>query len=60
MSKEAIIRRGLSLGVEYGLTRSCYAPDEKGRGCGECDSCRIRINGFAEVGIADPARYVDR
>ncbi len=60
MSKEAIIRRGLSLGVDYGLTRSCYAPDAEGLACGECDSCRIRLNGFAEVGMADPVRYVDR
>jgi len=60
MSKEAIIRRGIALGVDYGLTRSCYAPDADGRACGMCDSCRIRIKGFAEVGIADPGRYVDR
>lgn len=55
MSKEAIIRRGLALGVDYGLTRSCYQPDAEGRACGACDSCRIRRKGFAEVGIADPA-----
>jgi 7-cyano-7-deazaguanine synthase len=55
MSKEAIIRRGLALGVDYGLTRSCYAPDSEGRACGECDSCRIRLKGFAEVGMGDPA-----
>jgi 7-cyano-7-deazaguanine synthase len=54
MSKEAIIRRGLSLGVDYSLTRSCYAPDARGRACGQCDSCRIRAKGFAEVGMADP------
>ena len=54
MSKEAIIRRGLALGVDYGLTRSCYAPDAEGRACGECDSCRIRMKGFAEVGMEDP------
>jgi 7-cyano-7-deazaguanine synthase len=60
MSKEAIIRRGIALGVDYGLTRSCYAPDADGRACGVCDSCRIRMKGFAEVGIADPGRYVDR
>jgi len=60
MSKEAIIRRGIALGVDYGLTRSCYAPDAEGMACGVCDSCRIRMKGFAEVGIADPARYVDR
>jgi 7-cyano-7-deazaguanine synthase len=55
MSKQAIIRRGLALGVDYGLTRSCYAPDEDGHACGQCDSCRIRLAGFADVGMADPA-----
>jgi 7-cyano-7-deazaguanine synthase len=55
MSKEAIIRRGLALGVDYGLTRSCYQPDAEGRACGVCDACRIRAKGFADVGIADPA-----
>jgi len=58
MSKEAIIRRGLALGVDYGLTRSCYALDGEGRACGECDSCRIRLKGFAGLGIVDPAEYV--
>ena len=56
-SKADIIRRGLSLGVDYGLTRSCYAPDPDGRGCGRCDACRLRLKGFAEVGQADPAPY---
>ena len=54
MSKEAIIRRGLSLGVDYALTRSCYAPDAKGKACGKCDSCLIRSKGFSDVGIEDP------
>ena len=58
MTKGDIIRRGLALGVDYGLTRSCYAPDEKGRACGECDSCRIRLAGFAAAGIEDPAEYL--
>jgi 7-cyano-7-deazaguanine synthase len=57
MSKAAIIRRGLALGVDYSLTRSCYAPDTAGRACGVCDSCRIRRKGFAEVGMQDPAPY---
>ena len=57
MSKEAIIRRGLALGVDYGLTRSCYAPDANGRACGKCDSCRIRLAGFAAAGMTDPAPY---
>ncbi len=60
MSKEAIIRRGLALGVDFGLTRSCYAPDAEGRACGACDSCRIRMTGFAEVGMEDPGKYVGR
>jgi len=58
MTKGDIIRRGLALGVDYGLTRSCYAPDEEGRACGECDSCRIRLAGFAAAGIEDPAVYL--
>jgi 7-cyano-7-deazaguanine synthase len=57
MSKADIIRRGLALGVDYGLTRSCYAPDAEGRACGKCDSCRIRLKGFAEVRIPDPGEY---
>ncbi len=57
-SKGEIIRRGMALGVDYGLTRSCYAPDLDGRACGECDSCRIRLAGFAAVGRSDPAEYV--
>jgi len=58
LSKADIIRRGLALGVDYGLTRSCYAPDEEGRACGECDSCRIRLAGFAAAGTLDPAEYL--
>jgi 7-cyano-7-deazaguanine synthase len=55
MSKADIIRRGLSLGVDYGLTLSCYDPSPEGRPCGHCDSCRLRAKGFAEAGAADPA-----
>jgi 7-cyano-7-deazaguanine synthase len=58
MTKGDIIRRGMALGVDYGLTRSCYAPDADGRACGECDSCRIRLAGFAAAGIEDPAVYL--
>ena len=58
LSKAEIIRRGLTLGVDYGLTRSCYGPDPDGTACGRCDSCRLRLAGFAEVGMADPSRYV--
>lgn len=54
MTKAEIIRRGLSLGVDYGLTHSCYDPDAAGTPCGECDSCRIRLEAFAELGLADP------
>jgi 7-cyano-7-deazaguanine synthase len=55
--KAEIIRRGVALGVDYGMTVSCYQADEAGRACGECDSCRLRRQGFAAAGIADPTRY---
>lgn len=55
LSKADIIRRGLELGVDYAMTVSCYQPDEGGRECGRCDSCRLRHAGFAAVGIPDPA-----
>lgn len=58
LSKVEIIRRGLALGVDYGLTRSCYDPDAAGRGCRHCDSCRLRLAAFAALGQADPAPYV--
>jgi 7-cyano-7-deazaguanine synthase len=54
MSKAEIIRRGLSLGLDYALTHSCYDPDLQGRPCGRCDSCRLRAKGFAEAGVLDP------
>jgi 7-cyano-7-deazaguanine synthase len=56
LSKADIIRRGVLLGLDYGLTHSCYTPDANGRPCDHCDSCRLRAKGFAEAGIADPAR----
>jgi 7-cyano-7-deazaguanine synthase len=56
MSKGEIIRTGLSLGLDYGLTHSCYDPDAAGRPCGRCDSCVLRAKGFAEAGVADPLR----
>jgi len=55
LSKAQIIRRGLALGVDYGLTLSCYDPSPDGRPCGHCDSCRLRARGFAEAGATDPA-----
>lgn len=54
MSKADIIRRGLELGVDYGLTHSCYDPAPDGRPCGECDSCRLRALGFRDAGAIDP------
>jgi 7-cyano-7-deazaguanine synthase len=54
MTKADIIRRGMSLGLDYGLTHSCYDPRPDGRPCGRCDSCVLRAKGFAAVGIADP------
>lgn len=54
LSKAGIIRRGLELGVDYGMTRSCYDPDATGMPCGQCDSCLLRAKGFAEAGIPDP------
>lgn len=54
LTKAGIIRTGLALGLDYGLTHSCYDPLPDGRPCGRCDSCVLRAKGFAEVGIADP------
>ena len=54
LSKAEIIRLGLSLGVDYGLTSSCYTPNAAGRPCGRCDSCLIRAAGFAAAGVTDP------
>jgi 7-cyano-7-deazaguanine synthase len=57
MTKGEIILTGTKLGVDYSLTHSCYDPDEKGRSCGRCDSCRLRLKGFAEAGLRDPIEY---
>jgi 7-cyano-7-deazaguanine synthase len=57
MHKQEIIRTGARLGVDYALTLSCYDPDAAGLACGRCDACRLRAQGFAEAGIADPTRY---
>jgi 7-cyano-7-deazaguanine synthase len=60
LSKADIIRRGRELGVDYSMTVSCYQPDEQGRACGRCDSCRLRREGFAAAGVPDPTRYGGR
>jgi 7-cyano-7-deazaguanine synthase len=57
LSKADIIRRGVTLGIDYASTISCYQPDGQGRACGRCDSCRLRREGFREAGIADPTYY---
>ena len=57
LTKAEIIQRGLALGVDYGMTRSCYDPDESDASCGECDSCRLRLTGFAAAGARDPVPY---
>ena len=58
MTKSQIIKRGTELGVDYGVTRSCYDPSPLGKSCGECDSCQLRLKGFSEAGLQDPAPYV--
>src|SRR5262245_53286168 len=58
LTKAQIIRRGLDLGVDYSLTSSCYDPSPGGIACGHCDSCLLRLKGFAENGVRDPIRYV--
>ncbi|MEU8576610.1 7-cyano-7-deazaguanine synthase QueC [Streptomyces asoensis] len=57
MSKADIVREGLRLGVDYSLTSSCYDPDDEGQACGKCDTCLLRLKGFAEAGVSDPVRY---
>jgi len=56
MSKADIVRRGLGLGLDYGLTHSCYDPTPEGLACGRCDSCVLRAKGFHDAGVADPLR----
>ncbi len=58
LSKADIVRRGMSLGLDYGLTLSCYDPGPGGAPCGHCDSCTLRARGFAEAGVKDPALHV--
>jgi 7-cyano-7-deazaguanine synthase len=57
LSKAQIIQQGVAAGFDYSLTVSCYQADAQGRACGVCDSCRLRAQGFAEAGVADPTRY---
>jgi 7-cyano-7-deazaguanine synthase len=59
MTKADIIRRGTKLGVDYGITHSCYDPAPDGNACGHCDSCLLRRKGFEDAGVADPTRYAD-
>lgn len=60
MTKAEIVRLGMELGVDYSVTTSCYDPAPDGAACGHCDACQLRLRGFAEAGLADPAAYVDR
>ena len=57
LSKAEIIRQGVRLGIDYGITVSCYQAEEAGRACGRCDSCRLRREGFESAGVPDPTRY---
>ncbi|MCP4611724.1 MAG: 7-cyano-7-deazaguanine synthase QueC [Planctomycetes bacterium] len=57
LTKAEIIKKGVELGIDYGMTHSCYDPDSNGAACGACDSCTLRKKGFAEAGVSDPTRY---
>ena len=57
MTKAQIIKTGEDLGFDYSMTHSCYDPDQQGRSCGQCDSCKLRLKGFAEAGLTDPIEY---
>lgn len=60
LSKGEIIRRGIELGVDYGLTVTCYQADDAGRACGCCEACRLRVAGFTAAAVPDPTPYVQR
>ncbi|OIR09206.1 7-cyano-7-deazaguanine synthase [mine drainage metagenome] len=60
LTKAEIIRTGVELGVDYGLTITCYDPTPEGHACGRCDSCKLRLKGFADAGLRDPAPYASR
>ena len=57
MTKKEVVQTGISLGVDYGITTTCYDPSPAGEACGACDACQLRLKGFAEAGMPDPARY---
>jgi 7-cyano-7-deazaguanine synthase len=59
MTKAEIIRKGMKLGVDFSLTHSCYDPGKSGRACGRCDSCRLRLKGFADADLNDPVEYAE-
>jgi 7-cyano-7-deazaguanine synthase len=58
MTKAQIIQEGMAMGVDYGITHSCYDPSVEGKACGYCDSCLLRKKGFREAGVPDPTDYV--
>ncbi len=58
MTKAEIIRKGVELGLDYGMTLSCYDPSQEGKACGHCDSCILRREGFQEAGVLDPTSYL--
>jgi len=58
LSKAETVQAGVALGVDYGLTVSCYQADAAGRACGKCDSCRLRRKGFTAAGLTDPTNYL--
>jgi 7-cyano-7-deazaguanine synthase len=60
LTKAEIVRRGVALGVDFGLTRTCYDPAPDGTACGRCDACRLRLKGFRDAGLEDPAPYAPR
>ena len=57
LTKAEIIKRGLNLGVDYNLTSSCYSPRVKGKPCGQCDACKLRLKGFSDICVEDPLDY---
>ena len=57
LTKAEIVKRGVALGVDYGLTLTCYDPSPAGLACGHCDACQLRRKGFVEAGVKDPTRY---